>query len=231
MKILCITVAVLTITGCISMPASKNYKDLEPKIENYSIPSIGEISDSSVGDNLLTQGTRRTVEAIKLLDSTHRPVSSTSDFYCKFAESDLYHWYADCKSPEFGETDGAATNGTIIKKNKNNGNLCPFKITGGGLSYGYKCYENSNHKVIKKFILNNINSFQQSLIYNGKVGSKINISYREFSDKSARSAFNNNVEYDMSESKTIAYKGAMLNVIEYTNVGIRYKVISNFNTN
>lgn len=73
-------------------------------------------------------------------------------------------------------------------------------------------------------------SFQQTLIYSGKVGNKINIGYREFSGSIARPAFNNNVEYDLSESTTIGYKGAQLEIIEATNQYIKYRVIKNFNS-
>ena len=73
-------------------------------------------------------------------------------------------------------------------------------------------------------------SFQQTLIYSGRVGNKINIAYREFSNNLARPAFNNNVEYDLSESRVIGYKGAELEVLEATNQAIKFKVIRNFNT-
>ncbi len=73
-------------------------------------------------------------------------------------------------------------------------------------------------------------SFQQTLLYSGKVGNKINIGYREFSNSLARPAFNNNVEYDLSESKTIAYKGAQLEVLEATNQHIKFRLIKNFNS-
>ncbi len=72
-------------------------------------------------------------------------------------------------------------------------------------------------------------SFQQTLIYNGRVGSKINIGYREFSNNTARPAFNNNVEYDLNESPNIAYKGAELAIIEATNQHIKFKLLRNFN--
>jgi hypothetical protein len=74
----------------------------------------------------------------------------------------------------------------------------------------------------------NKNSFQQTLIYNGKVGNKINIGYREFSSDTARPAFNNDVEYDLSESKQIGYKGALIDVLEANNQEIKYKVIRSF---
>jgi len=81
----------------------------------------------------------------------------------------------------------------------------------------------------KKYPVASPDSFQQTLIYSGKVGNKINIGYREFSGSLARPAFNNEVEYDLSESKVIGYKAARIEVIEATNQSIKYKVIQNFN--
>ncbi|MCV5664960.1 hypothetical protein OFN50_38635, partial [Escherichia coli] len=71
-------------------------------------------------------------------------------------------------------------------------------------------------------------SFQQTLIYSGKVGNKINISYREFSNDMARPAFNNEAEYDLSESNQIGYKGAVIDVLEADNTKITYRLIRNF---
>lgn len=74
-----------------------------------------------------------------------------------------------------------------------------------------------------------VNDFQQTLIYSGRVGDKIRISYREFANSLARDAFTNEAEYDLSASNIIAYKGARLEVIEADNEKIRFRVISNFN--
>ncbi len=71
-------------------------------------------------------------------------------------------------------------------------------------------------------------AFQQTLIYNGSVGEKINISYREFSDGIARNAFTNNVEYDMTKSNTINYKGSHIEVIGYDNTSIKFRVLKHF---
>ena len=72
------------------------------------------------------------------------------------------------------------------------------------------------------------NSFQQTLIYSGRVGNKINIGYREFSNNTARPAFNNEVEYDLSELMRIGYKGAQIEVLEADNSSITYEVLRNF---
>lgn len=71
-------------------------------------------------------------------------------------------------------------------------------------------------------------SFQQTLIYSGRIGSKLNISYREFSNNRARPAFSNDVEYDFLTSNIIGYKGAQLEIINADNSSITYRLISNF---
>ncbi|MCV5978658.1 hypothetical protein OFO29_40580, partial [Escherichia coli] len=57
---------------------------------------------------------------------------------------------------------------------------------------------------------------------------KINFSYREFSNDMARPAFNNEAEYDLSESNQIGYKGAVIDVLEADNTKITYRLIRNF---
>lgn len=74
-------------------------------------------------------------------------------------------------------------------------------------------------------------SFQQTLLYNGRIGNRIAFGYREFSNNSARPAFNNDVTYDLDESNIIGYKGARLEIIKATNTEITYKLISSFEKN
>ena len=99
--------------------------------------------------------------------------------------------------------------------------LCVITVFGGSA-----CYKGEYER--KKQLSERGNSFQQTLIYSGRVGDKINIGYREFSNNTARPAFNNDVEYDLSSSNTIGYKGALIEVIKADNSSITYKLIRNF---
>jgi hypothetical protein len=92
----------------------------------------------------------------------------------------------------------------------------------------HACQSNIPFERPKRPVLQS-DSFQQTLIYSGKVGNKINIGYREFSNNLARPAFNNAVEYDLTDSRIIGYRGARIEVIDATNEFIKYKVIQNFN--
>ena len=121
------------------------------------------------------------------------------------------------------EKNPLADNWTSISLDKTDSKLCIVTI------FNVKsCTDGGSFRRVKKPSLTE-DSFQQTLLYSGKVGNKINIGYREFSSSIARPAFNNNVEYDLSESKTIGYKGAELEILNATNQNIKYKVIKNFN--
>ena len=70
--------------------------------------------------------------------------------------------------------------------------------------------------------------FEQMLLYNGKIGDRITLGYREFSNQMARPAFSNDVIYDLSQSLILGYKGARIEVIKATNTEITYKLLSGF---
>jgi len=67
---------------------------------------------------------------------------------------------------------------------------------------------------------------KQELVYNGKAGNTIKVSYREFSGNMARAAFTQDLVYDLSESKEISFRNIKIEVAEATNSYIRYKVVS-----
>ena len=72
------------------------------------------------------------------------------------------------------------------------------------------------------------NSFQQTIEYAGRNGDILKLNYSEFSDGFARQAFTREFQVDLSEGNIAAYKGAIIEIVEATNVQIKYKVIRNF---
>lgn len=71
-------------------------------------------------------------------------------------------------------------------------------------------------------------SFRQELIYNGRSGNSVKFLYREFSNEFLRGNLNQEIQYDLAESKVIGFKGARLEIIEADNAFLRYKPILNF---
>jgi len=188
------------------------------------------VNTASVGDELLRQGHYAEVDAIRL----ENPVT-TGDFsghwtvaagqYLKMGDGVEGDFYS--LGTVLITTDGLARADSVraILIPKDGNRLCI--VVAGDIKTCSHEEVTVSHIHVKTA---ERDSFQRTLIYNGKVGGKINIAYREFSSDLARPDFSNNVEYDLSESSVIAYKGAELEVLEATNQFIRYKVIRNFNS-
>jgi hypothetical protein len=70
-----------------------------------------------------------------------------------------------------------------------------------------------------------VNSFKRELIYGGLSDNTVSISHREFSDGTARPAFTQDLEYDLSESKVIGFRSARFEVAKASNTVLKYKVL------
>ncbi len=71
-------------------------------------------------------------------------------------------------------------------------------------------------------------NFRQELLYQGKAGSTLKLSYREFSSDMARPAFTQDLTFDLAEGAVIGAKGARVEVFEATNTSIRYRLLQPF---
>lgn len=207
---------VLLISGC----ATSKFNS-QPLVVDASFPKINEINTVSVGDSLLEQGKRTKVQ-VWTVDKSFRasitPIGKGE--FIKVGEDDQYYYVRYIDSVNIATTDS-------VRLTKGSRQVCYIGLN--HMTYCGTAPDNQTMQLEDKYILSK-DSFQRSLVYNGKIGDKINIAYREFSNDLARPAFNNNVEYDLKESKIIAYKGALIEVLDANNQNIKYKVLRNFNT-
>lgn len=66
---------------------------------------------------------------------------------------------------------------------------------------------------------------RKELIYSGKSGNTIEISYREFRGGLAAPAFYQNLKYDLLESKKITFQNFQIEIINAGNQSITYRVV------
>ena len=207
----------LALGGCTA--PKYNYQAVS---QNISKPPINSVNEAYVGDKMLTQGAFTEREAYFIPEAKKKFLfTMPKGFYLKTGEDAKGSYYQAVNNIP----DGAIILGggiqSILVTSQND--LCFIDI------YFNKVCHFKNIGEKRKISVASDNSFQQTLIYSGKVGNKINVGYREFSSNIARPAFNNDVEYDLNESKTIGYKGALLEIIDANNQSIKYKVLKNFN--
>ena len=206
--------------GLVGCTAPKyNYQAVS---QNVSKPPIGSVNEAYVGDKMLTQGVFTEREAYYIPEAKKKFLfTMPKGFYLKTGEDKKGSYYNAVNNiPDGAIIPGGGIQSIVVTPQND---VCFIDI------YFNKVCHFKDIGEKRKISVANDNSFQQTLIYSGKVGNKINIGYREFSSSIARPAFNNDVEYDLNESKTIGYKGALLEVIDANNQSIKYRVLKNFN--
>ena len=223
MKVLFVMgVLFLALSACATV--SYNYV---PETRLQGSPPIGEVRTVSIGESLLTQGVVTTFDVIEVPKATKVSVIVVGKgTYRKVGSEGPFEYYGTDSDARAGKFGGSANiyHSITIRIETTTGSTC---FIGDGLKM---C---PTPPVKLEFTRATGTSqapteLQQTLLYNGKVGNKLNIGYREFRGDLARPAFSNEVEYDLNESPVIGYKGAALEVIQATNRSITYKVLSNF---
>lgn len=214
-KIILTSIFTLLFTGCTTVSYNKNSNI----VRHIDYPEINKIISANIGDHMLMKGVLVEEDVLvvqNFIEGTLYKIPPRKYFQLG-EDSKQVFFSADGIIKSFLADPYQALS---VEKNQNK-EICVITVFGGK-----GCYQGEFK--IDKQVSEKSNSFQQTLIYSGKIGNKINIGYREFSNSTARAAFNNDVEYDLSDSKIIGYKGASLEIIEANNSSIKYRVIKNF---
>jgi len=212
---LSVVIAMLLLSACTTVKRNGG----ETFVREVDFPAVGEVTTAFVGDHMVQKG--RIVEEKVLI--VHEPIDGAlydipAKKYVMIGSDDKDCFYAADGVSRSGIADPVQA---LAVGRHEGADLRVVTIFGGASDYEGN-FSQETHVSTKS------NSFQQTLIYSGRIGDKINIGYREFSNNFARPAFDNDVEYDLSASNTVGYKGALLEIVEATNSSITFKLIRNF---
>jgi len=217
--------AAMALVGCAA--PKFNYK---PVGIDISEPPLNEVVQRSVGEEMLKQGKYALVDVLNVEATTkpHWGVTVNTGLFKRMGSDEEANYYElGGRGGETGsvEKSWAVDPLKVLMLKKADKSLCIVTVLN---ATACSDKEKENYKEEKRSVVYE-NSVQQTLIYSGRIGNRIRFGYREFSNNLARPAFSNDVEYDLLESKTIAYKGALIEVVEATNQHIKYIVKNNFN--
>lgn len=209
-----IIVGLFLLSGC-----AVNYQPVVPSKEFVDYPELNQKTVARVGDKMVAKGVRYTGDALIL--------QSAVDGFLYKIRPGTYIKFGHLEGEGFFDPVGIrrsalADQVQLMSVRKDN----PDQVCVVTVVASRTCYDADFE--IREVESEQDASFQQTLLYSGKVGDKIRLSYREFSDGMARPAFSNDVEYDLSESSRVGYKGAELEVIAADNQKITYQVLRTF---
>lgn len=203
------------LAGCVSV----QFNGAETEMTKVDRPPIGTVVTAYVGDQLLQKG--------ELIEEKVLQVNQTVDGVAYDIPQGIYPQIGYDEKNDYYSSSGVIR-GALSDPDKalmlgkdSRSKLCVVTVFNAK-----SCYVADYER--KSRLSERGANFQQTLIYSGRIGDKINIGYREFSNNNARPAFNNDVEYDLSVSNIIGYKGAQIEVIEADNTSITYRVLRSF---
>jgi hypothetical protein len=225
LKLTLLALTSLVLVGCAT--PKYNYKAVAVDV---SEPPLNVRVTKSIGEEMVKQGKLARVEVLSVEKSvkphwgiTVNPgtynITGTDD------EADYFDLGGSGEGAGYVDKSWAVDPLRALMVKKDTKAICAITIFGAAA-----CSESetaSYSKQARAVLLKD--SIQQTLIYSGRIGNRIKLGYREFSRNYARPAFNNDVEYDLSVSKEVGYKGALIEVVEATNTHITYIVRKNFN--
>ena len=243
-KIILLTIVGFVFIGCTLQPlpgetieAAGIYHDKNKIAGTYtiSIPKLNLEKTVEVGENLYQRMNQISFDTYKvnLLEDTTAKLFSggmiRTNIHNDSTEYLLYHWMnknAMCVDAGFYQN----------KRTK----ICLIDSEGNGYfsvaAYDYKneTYPLSNkvkYTLVSKAPVFDQDSFKYEALYQGKIGNKIKISFREFKDNMARPAFTQDIEYELNKNATtvIGFKGLRIKVLKATNLDITYKIIHDYN--
>lgn len=93
----------------------------------------------------------------------------------------------------------------------------------------YKCYDGENRSPlsgeVRSAVVKQEDSLQRTVIYNGRSGNDIFVSYREYMANISRPSFTQDFTFDMSQERQFGVKGSLFQVDRFDNSSITYKVV------
>lgn len=210
MKNFALLAILLSLAGCKTRPIPPTYSLL-------TLPAVGSTATIGIGEQMLVQGDGFTVDALVLPNNlTFGDITVFAGTFRHISSNDEYRAFSPARMSRAG---GPVKDGKLFlfKKDVETKLVCIGR--GNCVETDYKIGTTTGYSLA---------SNQQTLLYSGRIGSRITLGYREFANDIARPAFSNDVAYDLNESMILGYKGARIEVIKATNTEITYKVIAGF---
>ena len=203
----------LLITSFLLLTSCSSVQPVPSRTTEIELPPLDQIHESELGDTLVQYLNAVTTPSFKITRSEMAMGPPVGKVMKPLGRSGDFEYYDPnfCRRVSTGEW--TITNGV-----------------GRGDSVGFALFTFEDLETEPaEWIYTDRPSIDQRFIYNGRVGSFVKFTYREFSGAGyARDAFTQDVQYDLDEGNIVGFKGARLEIIEASNRSITYKLLSHF---
>lgn len=225
---------VISVTGC-STPLT-----LKPSLRTLDVPPIGEERSVEIGDTLMEKAKIYEYDGIFLKDKVSRGdgfltvkiVIPPGELAGKKQDKKYRYYYSD--ESVIDQTLGMVSygnGGLCIPHDKTKNIYCFYDFgSGDGSSVRRLWAFKPGQLEIEPTTVTDVKSpyYKQELIYNGRSEDNLRFLYREYTGDHLRAPFSQEIQYDLSQTDIIGFKGARVQIIEATNFNLKYKVLKSF---
>lgn len=213
-KLIITSVAVFMVSGCTQH---------KPKV--VFNPPIDKTTTTEIGQNMFEKFTAfyKHDKVVKLQDNLNEKY--INEVYNKSRDPQLYF-----KKFEDNTCSMISPFGSKYLQDKNCDGIFTHKKNGD------KLIKDIEYEVVPAIPIGFLfKSFKYAVLYQGKIGNKLNISFQEFvysiNGFIIRDAFTQNIQYELDDNgeAMIGFKGLRIKVLKATNFDITYQVIKDYN--
>lgn len=241
MRLALLLVVIGILTGCASSPVK--FADYSKRTE-VDDQRIGELQTRKMGEVLAAKGVRTLVPALRLTKATvfNKAEGQSSIMTCAVtALAGTYPQRGDYKGKPAGlPCYGPVSIQITLADGTTNWN-CPgqdwladicesapgkYFVALNAAKAELK-QQFDNVKLISIPVEGSTN-LVQDLVYDGRSGDVVNLTYREFTTDVARPSFAQGLQVDMGRTKRLKYRTLELEIVDANDLEITYKVVSGF---
>jgi hypothetical protein len=217
--LICITafIVCILISSCAIAPMDITF--VPNKTTYYSKPEIGTKNTVYIGETLLKEGRKSDQIAIYLLVEYGKIGWTAYHHTGQYKRVGLADDYILYQGSELNSNGISMAYSQILEDKDGN---CYLR-----LNYDVQLLQKSEY-IKKDYTDGSSDNFEQNLIYTGRDGDILKLSYREFYNDMARASYTIDATYDITEENIIRFRGASFEVLEANNQSITYKLLSGF---
>jgi len=217
--------------SCITFePKSEQESELKIKTEKTLYPTLEETTKNNIGDILLSQSIRTTYPAIEILHDMRGPgILACPGKIIKGTYIAVYKNGSDVifkPMPDDVIMNKAVGDYLFLVYSLRDGLNMAWYAAFGPMAKG-KAIKKNNYK-LTRVTVESSSDFQQTLIYAGKEGNIVKLTYKEYSGNLIEPSFFTDITCDLKKTDIIAFRGAEIQIIEANSTSIQYKVKNNF---
>ena len=198
----------------------------------HSEPEIQVPTEVYTGDLIVSQTTGEWRECIvpkQRLAKTHVGlpivIKANKPICRKNAKSD---YVLDYRTTETAQNEMGAEEKVRLKDNKGKYQLSVCLLGRCPRGMRFNDIDKSDIVLLNKYLYRYKDSPSKSIEYLGKKGNLLKFVYSEYEGEVAQNASTREFEIDLNEGNVGAYKGFVFEVLEATNMNIKYKVTRHF---